>query len=124
MNEPTTERLTRLESAINEELSGGGSAARVRLFRDPEGAVGVSFLALPGDGSRRVLDTVYGRLKNVLGVRRGRPRSEPTKQVKCRVPESVHDRLVEEAQRRGTTVSHLVAQLAAERLTELAPDQD
>lgn len=108
--------LSRLQTDINDELAAGGSATRIQLFRDPRGSVGVSFLGLPGDGSRRVIDTVYGRLRGILGVRRGRPRQEPTRQVKCRIPESVHARLREEARRRGTSVPQLVAELAAEAI--------
>jgi hypothetical protein len=110
-------RLRFIERRINRELKSLNlDKLTIRLFRSREGRVGYSLKNIPANAGRQVLDRVYAIVSDALGTKRGRPRKEPTHQVKCRVPESLYRSLVREAKRRKTTPSGLLGELAAQHV--------
>ena len=103
--------LRDLQSRINARLAPVARGLRATLVRSTDGAVGYSLQGLPAAGGRALLDATYAVISEELGIRRGRPRSEATHQVKCRVSETAYERLKQEARRRRTTPSGVLADL-------------
>lgn len=116
--------LAELQADIALRLRKLGYDVTVRLLRDSAGAVGVTVFPLPADGGRRVLEVVYRKLRPLLRPPRGRPAQEPTRQVKCRIPEGVYARLEAEAKRRRVTPSRLLRELAEGQGFEDGEDAD
>ena len=88
----------------------------LRLFRDAEGQIGYAARVSASSAGKKALDQIHRRVCELAGVRRGRPPAEPTRQVKCRVPESVYQRLVTESRRRHTTPSTLLKEWLVHRV--------
>jgi hypothetical protein len=80
----------------------------VRLFQDQTGKIGYSVQIVASSGGKKALDRVHRLVCEMTGFKRGRPPSEATHQVKCRIPESVYQRLLEESKKRKTTPSTLL----------------
>jgi hypothetical protein len=105
-------RLRRLEKRVVEGLSG----VTVRLFRDATGQIGYAAQVSASAAGKKALDQIHRRVCELAGVRRGRPPAEPTRQVKCRVPESVYQRLVAESRRRRVSPSALLKEWLLQRV--------
>ncbi len=101
------------EKVVNQALAG---KARVKLFRDQDGRVGYSLHGLDLAAGKRVLLDFHATLARALGWRRGRPRGEPTHQVKFRIPESAYQRLARRAQSRSISPSRLAGELILKQL--------
>lgn len=102
--------------ALEKRVVAGLEGVSVRLFRDVEGRLGYSARVSASATGKRALDLVHRRVCEAAGVRRGRPPAEPTRQVKCRVPESVYRRLVAESRRRRVTPSALLKEWLMRRM--------
>jgi len=105
--------LRSLQSRINTRLARVADGLRATLVRSTSGSVGYSLQGVPAAGGRALLDAAYAVISEELGIRRGRPRSEATHQVKCRIPERVYRRLADEARRRKTTPATLVGEIVS-----------
>jgi hypothetical protein len=102
-------RLRALEKKIVAALEKGGcSGISLRLFQDQLGKVGYSVQVVTPSAGKKGLDLVHRLVCEFTGHKRGRPPSEPTHQVKCRIRESTYQRLVAESKRRRTTPSTLL----------------
>jgi hypothetical protein len=101
--------LRALERKIAASLTRQGHPGlAVRLFQDRAGKIGYSVQVLASTGGKKALDLIHRLVCDLTGYKRGRPPSEPTHQVKCRIPESIYRRLLEESKRRKTTPSTLL----------------
>lgn len=102
--------------ALEKKVVAGLDGVAVRLFRDAEGRLGYSARVSASATGKKALDLVHRRVCEAAGVRRGRPPVEPTRQVKCRVPESVYQRLLAESRRRRVTPSALLKEWLMRRM--------
>jgi hypothetical protein len=59
---------------------------------------------------------LHATITRALGWRRGRPRGEPSRQVKFRIPESAYRRLARRAQSRSISPSRLAGELILKQL--------
>jgi hypothetical protein len=89
------------------------NAGPLRLYRTAEGPIGVQLDLTLTPGDRQRLDDAYRAIMNVLGERRGRPRGVKTVQTKLLLPEPAYRALKRAAAASNSTMSGLVAQLAA-----------
>ena len=89
------------------------NAGPLRLYRTAEGRIGVQLDLTLTPGDRQRLDNAYGAIMKVLGERRGRPRGVKTVQTKLLLPEPAYRALKRAAAASNSTMSGLVAQLAA-----------
>ncbi len=112
----SSKELQRFQSMVNRELKSKGIDASVRLFADQAGKIGYSVSRVPVDGGKKHLDAVHRIVRQILGLKRGRPAKEPTRQVKCRIPESVYERLEAEAKQRHIRTSKLIGELASKHV--------
>lgn len=102
-------KLLALEKKIAAALDKEGrSGLAVRLFQDQAGKIGYSVQVVASSGGKKALDFVHRLVCDLTGYKRGRPPSEPTHQVKCRIPESTYQRLLAESKRKKTTPSTLL----------------
>lgn len=116
----TSAKLRRVEATINGAIADAGVLkAAVRLFETADGEIGYTLQLVPSAGGRQALERIHRIVCERLGYRRGRPPGRRTHQVKCRVSESAFERLRQEARRRRTTPSGVVAELV-ERHTRAA----
>jgi hypothetical protein len=104
----TNATLRALEKKISAVLAKECPGMSVRLFQDQAGKIGYSVQVVASMGSKKALDLVHRLVCDMTGYKRGRPPSEPTHQVKCRIPESTDRRLLAESRKRKTTPSTLV----------------
>jgi len=109
----SSEDLKLREKIINQALAG---KARVKLFRDQNGRVGYSLHGLDLASGKRALLDFHATLARALGWRRGRPKGEPSRQVKFRIPESAYRRLARRAQSRSISPSRLAGELILKQL--------
>jgi hypothetical protein len=105
-------RLRKTEAGINGAIAAAGLIkASVRLFETADGEIGYSVQLVPTAGGKQALERVHRIVCDKLGYRRGRPPGRRTHQVKCRVSETAYERLKQEARRRRTTPSGVLADL-------------
>jgi len=105
----TNPKLRDLERKIAAALGKAGhSGLSVRLFQDQAGKIGYSVQVVASTGGKKALDLIHRLVCDLTGYKRGRPPSEPTHQVKCRIPESTYQRLLAESRRRKTSPSSLL----------------
>ena len=97
----TNSKLRALEKKIATALGKEYPGLSVRLFQDQGGKVGYSVQVVASKGGKKALDRVHRLVCDLTGYRRGRPPSEPTHQVKCRIPESTYRRLLAESKKRS-----------------------
>lgn len=95
----------KIATSLNREEFSGLS---VRLFQDQNGKVGYSVQVVASSAGKKSLDLVHRLVCDLTGYKRGRPPSEPTHQVKCRIPERTYQRLLAESRKRRTTPSTLL----------------
>ncbi len=112
----SSKELRCLQSKANRELKAKGIEASVKVFSDQAGHIGYSISRIPVEGGKKVLEAIHRIVCNVLGVKRGRPAKEPTHQVKCRIPETVYERLKVEAKKRSISTSKLISELASKHV--------
>jgi len=109
--------LLAIQEKINGQLEAEGYTATVKLMRDRSGNVGYSIDGVTPAGGKKILEAIHRIVCAALGCVRGRPRAEePTRQVKCRLPESVYRRLEKAAKKRDMTTSRLLAELATKHV--------
>jgi hypothetical protein len=101
-------KLRALEKQVAAMLTKECPGMSVRLFQDQTGKIGYSVQVIASQGSKKALDLVHRLVCDMTGYKRGRPPSEPTHQVKCRIPESTYRRLLAESKKRKTTPSTLL----------------
>lgn len=89
------------------------NAGEVRLYRTTQRRVGVQLDVTLTPGDRRRLDEAYSAVMRIVGEKRGRPRGVKTVQTKLLLPEPVYRSLKRAAAASHSTMSSLVAQLAA-----------
>ena len=89
------------------------NAGAVRLYRTADGRIGVQLDLTLGRGDRRRLDEAYSAVMKVVGEKRGRPRGVKTVQTKLLLPEPAYRSLKRAAAASHSTMSKLVAELAA-----------
>ena len=89
------------------------NAGPLRLYRTAEGRIGVQLNLTLTPGDRQRLDDAYRAIMKVLGERRGRPRGVKTIQTKLLLPEPAYRALKRAAAASNSTMSGLVAQMAA-----------
>lgn len=89
------------------------NAGPLRLYRTAEGRIGVQLDVSVAPGDRQRLDDAYRAIMKVLGEKRGRPRGVKTVQTKLMLPEPAYRALKRAAAASNSTMSSLVAQLAA-----------
>jgi hypothetical protein len=105
----THPRLRAMEKKIAAALDKQGlSGMSVRLFQDKTGKIGYSVQVAASSGRKKALDLIHRLVCEMTGYKRGRPPSEPTHQVKCRIPERTYQRLLAESRRRKTSPSTLL----------------
>ena len=88
-------------------------SGRLRLYRTAEGRIGVQLDLTLRPGDRQRLDQAYSAVMKVVGETRGRPRGVKTVQTKLLLPEPVYRSLKRAAAASNSTMSGVVAQLAA-----------
>jgi hypothetical protein len=108
MEVETAPKLRAIEKKIADRLSKECPGMYVRLFQDQAGKIGYSIQVVASKGGKRALDLVHRLVCDMTGYKRGRPPSEPTHQVKCRIPESTYRRLLAESKKLNTTPSTLL----------------
>ena len=112
----STKQLLAIQKNINEELRSKGHTASVKLFQNQDGQIGYSVTQIPAAGGKRILDFIQRTVCEAVGYKRGRPPSQPTRQVKCRLPEPIYKKLEREAKRRKISPSNLLSELAREHV--------
>ncbi len=114
-------KLAALERRINRRLEAEGvNGASVKLFRTQDGEIGYSAQVsqlLPSAEGRRDLDAIHRAVCEATGYKRGRPPGGRTHQVKCRLGETVYQKVVREAKKRSLTPARFVASLVNEKMT-------
>lgn len=113
--------LAAVEKRINRRLAVEGvKGASVRLFRTQDGEVGYSAQVshlLPSAEGRRALDAIHRAVCEATGYKRGRPTAGRTHQVKCRLGDTVYQKVVREAKKRSLTPAGFVASVVTEKMT-------
>jgi hypothetical protein len=89
------------------------NAGPLRLYRTAQGRIGVQLRLTLTAGDRQRLDEAYRAIMNVLGEKRGRPRGQRKIQTKLVLPEAAYRALKRAAAASHSTMSGLVAELAA-----------
>ncbi len=108
-------KLRAMEKKVSSALAKQGlSDLSVNLFRDQAGRIGYSVQVVASARGKQALDLVHRLVCELTGYKRGRPPSEPTRQVKCRIPERTYQRLLKESRRRKTTPSTLLKEWLVE----------
>jgi hypothetical protein len=113
----TNPQLRAIEKKVSSALAKQGlSEMSVSLFQDQTGRIGYSVQVVASSGGKWALDLVHRLVCELTGYKRGRPPSEPTHQVKCRIPERTYRRLLEESRKRKTTPSTLLKEWLLEHV--------
>lgn len=114
-------KLAAAEKRINRKIEAEGlKETSVRLFRTRDGEIGYSAQVsrlLPSAEGRRALDVIHRAVCEATGYKRGRPPGGRTHQVKCRLGDTVYQRVVREAKKRSLTPASFVANLVAKKMT-------
>lgn len=112
-----TSKLRQTEIRINHELAASiPSRPLVTLFQNAEGRVGYSVSGIPAEGGRAILDRVHRTIRKALKLRRGRPLSEPKRQVKVWISATKYRLLAKKAGRQSISPSRLAGDFVSSRL--------
>lgn len=107
------EDLKLLETNINSALAG---KARVKLFRDRMGKLGYSLHGIDLASGKQTLLDLHALITRALGWKKGRPRGEPSRQIKLRIPESAYRALARRAATRSISPSRLAGEFVLKQL--------